>query len=61
MCLTCQGYSFTSVSCPPIILVRLLAWPQVQVLVLGMVVAEGGGVVVAAAVEGEDVVLVGSN
>ena len=30
-------------------------------LVLGMVVAEGGGVVVAAAVEGEDVVLVGSN
>ena len=44
---TCQGYSFTSVSCPPMILERLLAWPQVQVLVLPpeMVVA-GGGVVV---------------
>ena len=47
MCLTCQGYSFTSVSCPPTILERLLASPQVQVLVLllEMVVA-GGGVVV---------------
>ena len=46
LCPTCQGYSFSSVSCPPTILVRLLAWPQVQVLVLplGMVVA-GGGVV----------------
>ena len=41
LCPTCQGYSFTSVSCPPTILVRMLAWPQVQVLVLvlGMLVA----------------------
>ena len=56
MCPTCQGYSFTSVSCPPTILVRLLGWPQVQVLVppLEMVVA-GGGVVV---VTGEGVVVV---
>ena len=53
MCPTCHGYSFTSVSCPPTILVRLLAWPQVQVLVLplGMVVA-GGGVVVVGTGEG---------
>ena len=46
MCPTCQGYSFTSVSCPPTILVRLLAWPQVQVLVLPLeMVVAGGGVV----------------
>ena len=45
LCPTCQGYSFTSVSCPPTILVRLLAWPQVQVLVLEIVVAVGGVVV----------------
>ena len=40
---TCHGYSLASVSCPPTILVRLLAWPQVQVLVLvlGIVVAVG--------------------
>ena len=37
----------TSVSCPPTILVRLLAWPQVQVLVLPLEeVVAGGGVVV---------------
>ena len=53
--LTCQEYSFTPVSCPPTILVCLLAWPQVQVLVppLEMMVA-GGGVVV---VTGEGVVV----
>ena len=55
MCPTCQGYSFTSVSCPPTILVRLLAWPQVQVLVLPLeMVVAGGGVVV---VTGEGVVV----
>ena len=59
MCPTCQGYSFTSVSWPPTILVRLLAWPQVQVLVppLEMVVA-GGGVVVGT---GEGVVVAARN
>ena len=59
MCPTCQGYSFTSVSWPPTILVRLLARPQVQVLVLplGMVVA-GGGVGV---VTGEGVVVEARN
>ena len=56
MCPTCQGYSFTSVSCPPTILVRLLAWPQVQVLVLPLeMVVAGGGVVVGT---GEGVVVV---
>ena len=56
MCPTCQGYSLTSVSWPPTILVCLLAWPQVQVLVLPleMVVAVGGVVVVT----GEGVVVV---
>ena len=56
---TCQGYSLISVSCPPTILERLLAWPQVQVLVLplGMVVA-GGGVVVDT---GEGVVVEAAN
>ena len=34
LCLTCHGYSFTSVSTPPTILVRLLARPQLQVLLL---------------------------
>ena len=47
MCPTCHGYSFTSVSCPPTILERLLAWPQMQVLVLPLeMVVAGGGVVV---------------
>ena len=56
MCPTCQGYSFTSVSWPPTILVRLLAWPQVQVLVLPLeMVVAGGGVVVD---RGEVVVVV---
>ena len=56
MCPTCHGYSFTSVSWPPTILVRLLAWPQVQVLVLPLrMVVAGGGVVVAT---GEGVVVV---
>ena len=55
MCPTCQGYSFTSVSWPPTILVRLLAWPQVQVLVLPLeMVVAGGGVVVGT---GEGVVV----
>ena len=55
-CPTCQGYSFSSVSCPPTILERLLAWPQVQVLVLPLeMVVAGGGVVV---VTGEGVVVV---
>ena len=45
MCPTCQGYSLTSVSCPPTILERLLAWPQVQVLVLPLeMVVAGAGV-----------------
>ena len=38
LCLTCQGYSLTSVSWPPTILVSLLAWPQVQVLMVAVVV-----------------------
>ena len=55
LCPTCQGYSLTSVSWPPTILVRLLAWPQVQVLVLPLeMVVAGGGVVV---VTGEGVVV----
>ena len=52
MCPTCQGYSFTSVSCPPTILVRLLAWPQVQVLVLPLEMVVAGGGVVADTGEG---------
>ena len=63
MCPTCHGYSFTSVSCPPTILVRLLGWPQVQVLVLPleMVVAGGDAVVDAGegvVVEAKDVKIV---
>ena len=60
LCLTCHGYSFTSVSTPPTILVRLLAWPQVQVLLLLEVVAAVGVVVVVLALEVvvEDVVAV---
>ena len=61
LCLTCHGYSFTSVSTPPTILVRLLAWPQVQVLLLLLeVVAAVGVVVVVLALEVvvEDVVAV---
>ena len=55
LCPTCQGYSFSSVSWPPTILVRLLGWPQVQVLVLPLeMVVAGGGVVV---VTGEGVVV----
>ena len=52
---TCQGYSLTSVSTPPTILVRLFASPQLQLLVLplgmvvvGVVVVVGEGVVVEA-------------
>ena len=70
LCPTCQGYSFTSVSCPPTILVRLLAWPQVQVLVLplemvvagdGVVVDTGKGVVEARYVKrGESVTVIAS-
>ena len=60
LCLTCHGYSFTSVSTPPTILARLLAWPQVQVLLLLEVVAAVGVVVVVLALEVvvEDVVAV---
>ena len=50
--LTCQGYSFTSVSTPPTILARLLARPQLQVLLLLLeVVAVVGVVVVVLALE----------
>ena len=58
MCPTCQGYSFTSVSTPPTILVRLLACPQVQVLVLPLEVVVAGGVVVVVFVVAEGVVVV---
>ena len=61
LCLTCHGYSFTSVSTPPTILARLLAWPQLQVLLLLLeVVAAVGVVVVVLALEVvvEDVVAV---
>ena len=58
--LTCHGYSFTSVSTPPTILVRLLAWPQLQVLLLLLEVVAAVGVVVVLALEVvvEDVVAV---
>ena len=46
LCLTCHGYSFTSVSTPPTILARLLAWPQLQVLLLLLEVVAAVGVVV---------------
>ena len=49
--LTCHGYSFTSVSTPPTILVRLLAWPQLQVLLLLLEVVAAVGVVVVLALE----------
>jgi len=51
---TCHGYSLTSVSCPPTILVPLFTWPQLQVedpdVVIGaavpaVVVVSGSGVV----------------
>ena len=61
LCLTCHGYSFTSVSTPPTILVRLLARPQVQVLLLLLEVVAAVGVVVvvlAPEVVVEDVVVV---
>ena len=65
LCLTCHGYSFTSVSTPPTILVRLLARPQLQVLLLLLEVVAAVGVVVVilalevmVAVEDEDVVAV---
>ena len=45
LCLTCHGYSFTSVSTPPTILARLLAWPQLQVLLLLLEVVAAVGVV----------------
>ena len=49
---TCHGYSLTSVSTPPTILVRLCTKPQVQLVVAGLVVGDvavvviDGGVVV---------------
>ena len=62
LCLTCHGYSFTSVSTPPTILARLLAWPQLQVLLLLLEVVAAVGVVVVLALEVivavEDVVVV---
>jgi len=44
---TCQGYSLTSVSCPPTILLPLLTWPQLHLEVEPVVV-----VVIGASVEG---------
>ena len=60
LCLTCHGYSFTSVSTPPTILARLLAWPQSQALLLLLEVVAAVGVVVVLALEVvvEDVVAV---
>ena len=52
LCPTCQGYSLTSVSTPPTILVRLLAWPQVQELVLPLEMVVAGGRVVVETGEG---------
>ena len=46
-CPTCHGYSLTSVSTPPTILIRLLACPQVQVLPLEIGAAVGGAMIVA--------------
>ena len=46
-CPTCQGYSLTSVSTPPTILIRLFACPQVQVLPLEIGAAVGGVMIVA--------------
>ena len=43
---TCQGYSFTSVSTPPTILVCLWAMPQLQVELVAVVVVVGATVVV---------------
>ena len=50
---TCQGYSLTSVSTPPTILVRLFGSPQLQLLVLPL----GIVVVVVVVVVGEGVVV----
>ena len=44
---TCQGYSFTSVSTPPTILVVLLACPQLHVSVDVLAVVADVAVVVA--------------
>ena len=46
LCPTCHGYSFTSVSIPPTILVILLAWPQLHVVVVVAVVLDIGLIVV---------------
>ena len=46
LCPTCHGYSFTSVSNPPTILVILLAWPQLHVVVVVGVVLDIGLIVV---------------
>ena len=57
---TCHGYSFTSVSIPPTILVILLAWPQLHVVVVVAVVLDIGLIVVVpgSVGAGVDVVLV---
>ena len=47
ICPTCHGYSLTSVSTPPTILIRLLACPQVQMLPLEIGLAVGGAMIVA--------------
>ena len=53
---TCQGYSLASVSTPPMILVTLLAWPQLHVAVLVVaVVVMMGPVVVVVTGDGVDV------
>ena len=56
LCPTCHGYSFTSVSIPPTILVILLAWPQSHVVVVVAVVLDIGLIVVVSGSVGAGVV-----
>jgi len=51
---TCQGYSLTSVSCPPTILLPLFTWPQLHLEVEPVVVV--GAAVVAEVPDEDDVV-----
>ena len=53
LCPTCQGYSFTPVSTPPTIRVRLLACPQWQVFVLLLETVDAVGGVVEGTAWGE--------
>jgi len=55
---TCQGYSLTSVSCPPTILEPLLTCPQLHLDVDPVVVVIGDMVVVGDAVEGVGAIVV---